>query len=116
MKFKIDENLPADVAELLRSAGWEADTVAQEGLNGAEDAILAEAVQRGRRILLTLDLDFSNIKAYPPEQYNGIVVLRPGPQDKPTVLTLVTRLVGALRQRVPERELWIVEPGRIRFR
>jgi hypothetical protein len=34
-------------------------------------------------ILLTLDLDFSDIHAYPPEEFPGILVLRP---DKTGIL------------------------------
>lgn len=34
MRFKIDEDLPTDVAFLLRSAGHEAETVHEEGMTG----------------------------------------------------------------------------------
>ncbi len=32
MRFKVDENLPAEVAEALRALGHDADTVEEEGL------------------------------------------------------------------------------------
>ena len=35
MKFKVDENLPADLADLLRSAGHDAITVANQNLSGS---------------------------------------------------------------------------------
>jgi len=31
MKFKVDENLPIEVAQLFKDAGFEADTVYDEG-------------------------------------------------------------------------------------
>ncbi len=34
MKFKIDENLPAEAAEILRDSGFVADTVADENCRG----------------------------------------------------------------------------------
>ena len=34
MKFKIDENLPVEAAELLRDAGHDAHTVGEESLTG----------------------------------------------------------------------------------
>jgi hypothetical protein len=37
LKLKIDENLPAECAVLLRNAGFEADTVVNEFLAGAEE-------------------------------------------------------------------------------
>ncbi len=40
MKFKIDENLPGELAADLCELGYEADTVYDEGLAGAKDAVL----------------------------------------------------------------------------
>ncbi len=38
MRFKIDENLPGEVCNLLNSAGHDAISVGQQGLGGAADA------------------------------------------------------------------------------
>jgi predicted nuclease of predicted toxin-antitoxin system len=116
LKLKIDENLPAECAVLLRNAGFEADTVVDEFLAGAEDSAIASRSQAEARVLVTLDLDFGNIHAYPPSQHAGIIVLRPKKQDKSTILRLMPRIILALTNRTPARELWIVEPDRIRFR
>jgi len=116
LKLKIDENLPADCAVILRNAGFEADTVFDERLVGADDLLIASQSRAEGRVLVTLDLDFSNIRAYPPSQHAGIIVLRPKRQDKHIVLRLMARLVLALANRTPAGELWIVETDRIRFR
>ena len=116
MTFKIDENLPQDAAELLRSHGFDAETVQQENLAGAEDAVIASTIQRERRALITLDLDFSDIRTYPPEHYSGIIVLRPKAQDRIAIMALLRRLLKALDNNHPDQALWIVEPDRIRFR
>jgi len=63
--FKVDENLPEDIAATLREAGHQASTVASQGLAGAEDARLAEVLRRERRILVTLDVDFADIRTSP---------------------------------------------------
>lgn len=65
LSFKVDENLPEDVAVALREAGHDATTVSGQGLPGAEDARLAEVVRREGRILITLDIDFADIRTYP---------------------------------------------------
>jgi len=116
VKFKIDENLPAECASLLRDAGWEADTVGAEGLSGADDEAVARCSRQEGRILITLDLDFANPFTYPPAGTPGIVVLRPNRQDKLTLLGLLRRLIGVLKQRSPEQQIWIVGADRIRFR
>jgi len=35
-------------------------------------------------VLMTLDLDFANVQAYPPKSHPGIVVFRSKSQDKST--------------------------------
>jgi predicted nuclease of predicted toxin-antitoxin system len=116
LKLKIDENLPAECAEILVQGGLQAETVADEGMTGADDPALAAASRSEGRILVTLDLDFANIRAYPPADYAGIIVLRPKRQDKHSVLDLVHRFALVLVNRPPAGELWIVEPDRVRFR
>ncbi len=116
MKFKIDENLPAEHAAILREAGHEADTVADQKLSGADDLAVSERCQAEDRILLTLDLDFANVQAYPPKSHSGIVVIRSSVQDKMTLISLLKRMLPVLRQRSPKQQLWIVEQDRIRYR
>lgn len=89
---------------------------ADEDLAGADDTLIASHAQAEDRVLVTLDLDFGNVQAYPPSRHAGIIVLRPKSQDKRTVLTLMQRIVLTLTNRTPAGELWIVEPDRIRFR
>ncbi|PWU01762.1 MAG: hypothetical protein C5B51_22240 [Terriglobia bacterium] len=70
MKFKIDENLPAETAAILRQSGFVADTVAEEDLSGSDDQAVIARSRSEDRILVTLDLDFANIRAYPPGERN----------------------------------------------
>jgi predicted nuclease of predicted toxin-antitoxin system len=116
LKLKVDENLPSECAVLLCNAGFEADTVADERLAGADDSVIASRSQEEGRVLVTLDLDFSNLRMYPPSRHAGIIVLRPKRQDKRTILSLMERIVLTLTNRTPAGELWIVEPDRVRFR
>lgn len=43
MRIKLDENLPAELADDLWACGHDADTVVGEHLAGEPDAIVAEA-------------------------------------------------------------------------
>jgi predicted nuclease of predicted toxin-antitoxin system len=116
LRFKIDQNLPSEYAALLRQAGFEADTVDDEGLSGADDLVISERGRAAGRALVTLDLAFSDIRSYPPKEYSGILVLRCKAQDKATLVSMLRRLILVLRERSPDRQLWIVEPDRIRYR
>jgi len=96
VQFKIDESLPAEVVETLRQSGFVADTVVDEDLSGSDDEKVVARSRSEDRILVTLDLDFANILAYPPGVHSGIIVLRLKRQDKASVLSYVHRLAAAL--------------------
>lgn len=66
MKFKVDENLPLEVAAMLRDAGHDAMTVLEQGLGGHVDASIADVCKREARALVTLDLDFSSVQRTRP--------------------------------------------------
>lgn len=116
LRFKVDENLPLELAEHLRRAGYEALTVSEEQLSGSSDAVVADVCRRERRVLITLDVDFGDIRAYPPAEYAGLVVLRLRRQDKLHVLAVVKRLINLLSREALEGHLWIVEEERVRTR
>ena len=63
MRFKLDENLPIELAELFRRSGHDAQTVFDEELAGAEDAEIASVCIRERRAIVMLDMDFADIRA-----------------------------------------------------
>ena len=77
MKFKLDENLPLEIADAFRDSGHEIDSVQSEGLGGASDLTILDRVQTENRILLTLDKGIADIRLFPPAQYPGIVLFRP---------------------------------------
>ena len=116
MKFKIDENLPLELGALFAAHGYDAATVYDEKLSGASDADIYRVSTIEERILITLDLVFADIRAFPPRESVGIIVLKLPRQDKPFVLSLAARLLSHLEREAPTRHLWIVEPKRIRIR
>jgi predicted nuclease of predicted toxin-antitoxin system len=116
LKFKVDENLPEELSQLLRSAGWDSTTVVEQDLGGAQDPPLARVCSSEGRILVTFDRGFSNIKVYSGFGLPGVVVFRLKRQDKPHVLEVTNQLVRELTHRELNGELWIVHENRIRIR
>ncbi|PKO21527.1 MAG: hypothetical protein CVU38_14320 [Chloroflexi bacterium HGW-Chloroflexi-1] len=114
MKFKIDENLPLEVAVLLRSANHQAITIHEQQMTGEADPRIIEVCQQEERALVTLDLDFANVRAYPPKQFHSNLVLRLHRQDKPHVLTAFRRALPLMQEQPVNRHLWIIEETRIR--
>jgi predicted nuclease of predicted toxin-antitoxin system len=116
MKFKIDENLPLEVAGLLRDSGYDSATVFEQNLTGTSDTGLAAICQEEKRILVTLDNDFADIRAYPPDKFPGIMVIRLNRQDKDHVLDVFGHAMRLFPKEPIEQRLWIVEEDRIRVR
>ena len=116
MKFKLDENLSPSLSALFVAAGHEAHSVVQQALGGQPDERVIEVCGREHRALVTLDLDFSNILAYPPAKFAGIVVLRLANQAHVTVEAAIRRVLVLLAQEPIAGTLWIVEDRRIRIR
>jgi predicted nuclease of predicted toxin-antitoxin system len=116
MRAKIGENVPVDAVGLFVEAGWDTSTVHDERLGGAADQRVIEACLQEDRVLFSLDLDFADIRTYPPEAWSGIVVLRPGEPDRDSVLALLATALRAMGTEPVRQRLWIVEPGRIRIR
>jgi predicted nuclease of predicted toxin-antitoxin system len=116
VRVKIDENLSWEVAEDLRAAGHDADTVHDEGLVGGVDPTVLARAKADHRVLVTLDKGIADVRAYPPDQYAGIVLLRP-PSTGRLALRAFARshlpgvLIGDLTGR-----LVVVTEGSIRIR
>lgn len=116
MRFKIDENLPAEVAELLILAGHEAITVPAQHLTGSADSEISRVCIIEGFALITLDRDFADVRTYPPGEHPGLVVLRLDRQDKDYVLEIIPRVIQMLIEESLAGKLWIVQEDRIRIR
>jgi len=116
MKFKIDENLPIEIAAMLRTEGYDATTVREQDLGGHDNPSLVSICSREERILVSLDLDFADLKTYPPGEFPGFMVFRVHQQSKPHLMSLFKRVLSKLTQESVENNLWIIEESRIRIR
>lgn len=118
MRFLVDAGMPRATAELIRSLGHDAADVRDLGWGAQPDDFLAAQCQRDSRCMVTRDLDFADILAYPPLQYPGIVVFRlPEQANRELILGLVQSFftMTDVIQLLPGR-LAIVEVDRVRLR
>jgi predicted nuclease of predicted toxin-antitoxin system len=116
MLFKIDENLPKEVALLLSDAKHDACTVLHQKMKGDPDWKIIRACRREKRILVTLDIDFADIRNYPPAEHDGIIVLRIFDQSKQNVLKIFRKIIPYFENESIQKRLWIVEENTIRIR
>ena len=116
MKFKLDENLGTRTQELFRQQGHDVMTVRDQQLQGCSDKRLFDICCAEHRCLVTLDLDFSDVLRFPPQQSHGIVVIRvPHNPTLPLLEQLIRQFLRILETMPLEKKLWIVETGRIRI-
>ena len=116
MRFKLDENLPGELAALFAGAGHDAATVLDEQLGGAKDPDIAAICLSEGRVLVTLDGDFADIRAYPPQRYPGIVIFRLSIQTRDNLLEVGASLLRELSGTSLQGQLWVVEDARVRIR
>ena len=94
MQVKLDENLSNLHGQFLQQAGYDCDRVTDEGLSGADDTVIWRQVCAEGRFFVTLDLDFSDIRSFPPGTHPGILLLRPRSSSRQAVLDLLARVLG----------------------
>lgn len=116
MRFKIDENLPPEAVDVLRTRGHDVLTVRDQNLTGAADQVITGACTAENRVFVTMDLDFSDIRAYPPGEHQGLVVFRLARQSRRNVLSCLTHLLPLLETEQLTGRLWIVGETEIRIR
>ena len=77
MRIKLDENLSRHLAAVLAGLGHDVTTVADEDLLGEPDTRIAAAAGGEGRMVFTLDVQFADLRAYPPGSHPGICLFRP---------------------------------------
>ena len=114
MKIKLDENFDLRLVPLLAAEGHDVDTVQSEGLAGSNDDTVYGTCCANGRVLLTLDLDFTNPFRFPPDKTEGIIVIRLRRQVLSAIQATLISALPQLKTETLKGMLWIVEPGRIR--
>lgn len=116
LRFKLDENIPIRALSALRQQGHDAETAESEGLAGAPDRAVLAACTAEARLLVTLDLDFADIREYPPGSHQGIWVLRPPQQTFASILGLIEAGVRLSTSERTTGQLWVIDERRVRIR
>jgi len=77
MKIKLDENISRHLKSILNKKGHETVTAGDQGLLGKADVEVGDAAKAEGRMLFTLDLEFANLRKFPPGSHPGVVLFRP---------------------------------------
>ncbi len=77
MKLKLDENLSRHLKPILAGLARDVLTAADEDLLSQPDTEIARAAKAEQRMLLTLDIEFADLRKYPPGSHPGVILFRP---------------------------------------
>jgi predicted nuclease of predicted toxin-antitoxin system len=101
MKFKFNENVPEELGVLTTEAGHDVHTVLSEKLGGRNDPTIFAAASAEDRVLVTQDLDFSDVRQFAPGTHSGIILIR---LATPSRRNLIERFAQLLAH--PDLETW----------
>jgi len=116
VNFKLDENTPRRVVALLSGYGHEVVTVADGGLAGSDDLLVAQAAAQEGRMVITLNRRFADIRLHPPGQHPGILVLRLPDQSSALVETALSSFPEQHNVEGMVGCIVVVEPALVRVR
>lgn len=116
MKIKLDENLSGYLKPILMCEGHEVSTVKDEGLLGKCDTEVAFAAREESRVLFTLDLEFADLRKFPPGSHSGVVLFRPRSMGPRSVNEFILRFVKDSDLSAFSGCVVVVDPERIRVR
>ncbi len=116
IKIKLDENIGIRGKGIFQKSGFDVKSVYDENLCSASDNKIIEVCKNEKRILITLDLDFSNPLVYKPSKFNGIAVIRLSSKPTPTELNkCIINLANTLNKKKDiNGKLWIIQHNVIR--
>ncbi|MCU0726757.1 MAG: DUF5615 family PIN-like protein [Planctomycetes bacterium] len=116
MKLKLDENLSHYLRPALEKGGHAVATVLEEGLRGRPDPEVGRAARDEGRMLLTLDLEFADLRKYAPGTHPGIILFRPRTMGPRFVNRLILEFVRDNDLADFVGCVVVVDPTRIRVR
>jgi len=116
VKIKLDENLSRHLKDPLSQRGHDVSTALEEGLLGKVDVEVGAAAKSEDRMIFTLDLDFADLRKFPPGSHPGVILFRPRSMGPLAVNQFVLKFSQETELTTLARCLAIVEPHRIRVR
>jgi predicted nuclease of predicted toxin-antitoxin system len=116
MKLKLDENLSRHLKPVLIELGHDVLTAADENLLSHPDTEIARAAKDEQRMLMTLDIEFPDLRKYPPGSHSGVILFRPLSLGPLTVNTLITDFVRSTDLDKLVACVAVVDPVHVRVR
>ena len=117
MKFLLDANMPRAALGAVRARGHEAEHIRDTKLRDAPDEQIAAYALASGAVLVSRDLDFADMRHYPPANYRGLIVMRlPDDSGAAQIAEVLNRFLASELVKQLPGHLASVDPSRVRFR
>ena len=116
MKFLIDADIPRLITKMLIEKKHDVIDSRDVCPPGTPDNEIYNLGVREKRIIVTRDLDFSNILFYPPKEHWGIIILRTHMLSIKEMTSLLEDAIDTLGEKKIIHSLVIIQKGRYRIR
>jgi predicted nuclease of predicted toxin-antitoxin system len=116
MKIFADECVYAITTKTLREWGHDVETAQEAGLSGHEDNELLQYATSQNRILISIDMDFSNAFRFIPSSHSGIIILKIRPATIEDVHQVLRQLLESFSEDKLRKSLVMVDRTKYRVR
>jgi predicted nuclease of predicted toxin-antitoxin system len=116
MKLKLDENLSRHLKPLLIGLEHDVLTAADENLLSQPDTEIARVAKTEQRMLLTLDIEFADLRKYPPGSHPGVILFRPLSLSPLSVNTFIADFIRRIDLKKLAGCIAVVDPAHVRIR
>jgi predicted nuclease of predicted toxin-antitoxin system len=116
MKILANENLFEPIIEFLKNLGHDVLSIRDAGLSGISDEEVYQLACKEKRVIMTMDKDFSRTFRFPPENCGGIIVVKIYKRTVDETLEMFTRFYRLIKEEDMIENLVIIIPDGVRIR
>jgi predicted nuclease of predicted toxin-antitoxin system len=116
LKLFANENLFEPIIDYLRSLGHDVLSIRDSGLSGISDEKVYQRACKDKRVIITMDKDFSRTFRFPPEKCGGIIVIKIYKRTVDETLLIFKKYYNSIQEKDMHENLIIITPESVRIR
>lgn len=116
MRMFADENLFEPIIEYLKGLDHDVLSIRDSGLSGISDDEVYQRACKEKRIIITMDKDFSRMFRFAPEKCGGIIVVKIYKRTVDETFLIFKKCYESIKEKDIPENLVIITPEGIRIR
>ncbi|MFQ5963232.1 MAG: DUF5615 family PIN-like protein [Candidatus Scalinduaceae bacterium] len=116
MKMFANENLFEPIIDYLRELGNDVLGIRDAGLSGIPDDEVYQLACKEKRVIITMDKDFSRMFRFPPNKCGGIIVVKIYKKSVEDTLNIFKKYYKDTKAEDVHENLTIITPEGVRIR